>query len=177
MSFIGNILWLIFGGLLAGLGYIIGGLVLCLTIVGIPFGLQSIKLGVSTFAPFGRDVIELNNANSVLRVVFNVLWILLFGDRSPGARRFSSDHDHRHSFRLSARQAGAAVALSFRPRSAARRVVGGRVPAGLGQYPPRSWGPRSWGPRSWRQLALGWWLRTRRDSLTLSALSGSHWIS
>lgn len=79
MSLLGNILWLIFGGLLSGLGYIIGGVLLCVTLVGIPFGLQSIKLGVATFAPFGKELVEIDNANSVLRVIFNVLWIVLFG--------------------------------------------------------------------------------------------------
>lgn len=79
MSLIGNILWLIFGGLLVGLGYIIGGLVTCLTIIGIPFGLQSIKIGFATFAPFGKDVVEGPHANSSLRVIFNVIWLLLFG--------------------------------------------------------------------------------------------------
>lgn len=79
MSLIGNILWLIFGGLLAGLGYILGGLLLCVTIIGIPFGLQSIKLGWSTFAPFGKELVEVDQANSVLRILFNVLWIVLFG--------------------------------------------------------------------------------------------------
>jgi uncharacterized membrane protein YccF (DUF307 family) len=79
MSLIGNVIWLIFGGLITGLGYIIGGLVLCLTIIGIPFGLQSIKLGFAAFAPFGKDVVETRNADSPLRLVFNLLWILLFG--------------------------------------------------------------------------------------------------
>ncbi len=79
MSLLGNILWLIFGGLFAGLGYIFGGLVLCLTIVGIPFGLQSIKLGWATFAPFGKEIVETEHANSALRILFNVLWIVLFG--------------------------------------------------------------------------------------------------
>lgn len=79
MSLIGNIIWLIFGGLLVGLGYIIGGLVTCLTIIGIPFGLQSIKIGFATFAPFGKDVVEGPHANSSLRVIFNVIWLLLFG--------------------------------------------------------------------------------------------------
>lgn len=79
MSLIGNILWLIFGGLLSGLGYILGGVVLCLTILGIPFGVQSIKLGIATFAPFGQKVVERDNANSVLRVLFNVVWVILFG--------------------------------------------------------------------------------------------------
>lgn len=79
MSLLGNIIWLIFGGFFAGLGYIFGGLVLCLTIIGIPFGLQSIKLGLATFTPFGKEVVERNNANSALRVIFNLVWLVFFG--------------------------------------------------------------------------------------------------
>jgi uncharacterized membrane protein YccF (DUF307 family) len=79
MSLIGNIIWLIFGGFFAGLGYIIGGLLLCITIIGIPFGLQSIKLGFATFAPFGKEVVEAPNANGCLQVLFNIIWIVLFG--------------------------------------------------------------------------------------------------
>ncbi len=79
MSLIGNIIWLIFGGFLSGLGYIIGGLAMCLTIVGIPFGVQSIKLGVATFAPFGKKLVETDNATGCLKIVFDVLWIVLFG--------------------------------------------------------------------------------------------------
>jgi len=79
MSLLGNLIWLIFGGVLAGLGYIIGGLLLCLTIVGIPFGLQSIKLGIATFTPFGKEIVEGEHANSPLRVLFNIIWLVLFG--------------------------------------------------------------------------------------------------
>ena len=79
MSFIGNLIWLIFGGLIVGLGYIIGGLLLCLTIIGIPFGMQAIKIGFATLTPFGKQVVEGDNANSPLRIIFNVIWILLFG--------------------------------------------------------------------------------------------------
>lgn len=79
MSLLGNIIWLIFGGLVNGIGYILGGLTLCLTIIGIPFGLQAIKLGFATMTPFGREVIELKDADSPLRLVFNVIWIVLFG--------------------------------------------------------------------------------------------------
>ena len=79
MSLLGNILWLIFGGLLSGLGYIIGGLALCLTVVGIPFGIQSMKLGVATFAPFGKELREAPNAGGCLKLFFDVLWIVLFG--------------------------------------------------------------------------------------------------
>lgn len=79
MSLLGNIIWLIFGGLIAGLGYIVGGIGLCLTVIGIPFGLQSIKLGIAVFAPFGKEVVELDHANTPLRIIFNVIWLVFFG--------------------------------------------------------------------------------------------------
>ena len=79
MSLLGNILWLIFGGLIAGLGYIFGGLLTCVTIVGIPFGIQAMKIGVATFAPFGKQIVELPEANSPLRLILNVIWLVLFG--------------------------------------------------------------------------------------------------
>lgn len=79
MSTLGNIIWLIFGGLIVGLGYIIGGVLTCLTIIGIPFGLQSIKIGVATLTPFGKEVVDGPHVNHPLRVVFNVIWLILFG--------------------------------------------------------------------------------------------------
>jgi uncharacterized membrane protein YccF (DUF307 family) len=79
MTLLGNIIWLIFGGLLTGLGYIIGGLGLCVTIIGIPFGLQSMKLGVAAMAPFGLSIVQREDAGGLLQVVFNIVWLLLFG--------------------------------------------------------------------------------------------------
>lgn len=79
MNLLGNLVWLLFGGFVSGVGYILAGIGLCLTIVGIPFGLQAIKIGLATFLPFGKEVVEVENANSALRVVFNVIWLLLFG--------------------------------------------------------------------------------------------------
>ncbi len=79
MSVFGNIIWLIFGGFLAGLGYILGGLLLCLTIVGIPFGVQAINLGLATFAPFGKTVVPKARGEGCLALGFNIVWILLFG--------------------------------------------------------------------------------------------------
>ncbi len=79
MSLLGNILWLIFGGLIAGVGYILGGLLMCLTIVGIPFGIQSMKLGVATFTPFGKQIVESPDANGPLQIVLNVIWLIVFG--------------------------------------------------------------------------------------------------
>ena len=79
MTCLGNIFWLIFGGFLAGLGYIIGGLLLMITIIGIPFGIQSIKLGISNFAPFGKAVVDSGDAWSGLNLIFNLIWVVLFG--------------------------------------------------------------------------------------------------
>ena len=58
MSLLGNLLWLIFGGLLSGLGYIVSGLLLCLTIVGIPFGIAAFKLSVLSLVPLGTRVVD-----------------------------------------------------------------------------------------------------------------------
>lgn len=79
MSTLGNIVWLIFGGLIAALIYMFGGLLLCLTVVGIPFGIQSMKIGLATLAPFGKEIVEGQHANSALRIVFNLIWLILFG--------------------------------------------------------------------------------------------------
>ena len=78
MSVLGNVIWLVFGGFAAGIEYIISGLLLCLSVIGIPFGLRSIKLGLATFAPFGRDVVDAEH-QSALKLIFDVVWIVLFG--------------------------------------------------------------------------------------------------
>ena len=79
MSLLGNLIWLIFGGFVAGMGYILGGLGMCLTIIGIPFGIQSIKLGVATMTPFGREIITHESSGSLLEMIMNVVWLVLFG--------------------------------------------------------------------------------------------------
>ena len=79
MSLLGNIIWLVFGGLLSGLAYIVVGLLLCLTIVGAPFGLQAIKIGVATFAPFGKRIVDLPGASTPLRFLANLLWLVFVG--------------------------------------------------------------------------------------------------
>ena len=79
MNFFGNLIWLIFGGFLNGLGYILGGLLTCLTIVGIPFGAQAIKLGVATMTPFGREIVVAEESGGFWETLFNVLWAVFFG--------------------------------------------------------------------------------------------------
>lgn len=78
MNLFGNLIWLIFGGFITAAGYVLGGLAMCLTIIGIPFGLQSIKLGIATLAPFGKEVVVEENEGG-LALLFDLLWIILFG--------------------------------------------------------------------------------------------------
>lgn len=79
LDLLGNILWIIFGGFFVFLGYMLGGLLLCLTIIGIPFGLAAFRIGFATLAPFGKRVVESPEAGHPLRMIFNVLWAVLFG--------------------------------------------------------------------------------------------------
>lgn len=79
MSFLGNLIWLIFGGFFAALGYILAGLATCLTIIGLPFGLQSIKLGLASLTPFGKELVPAPGSGSTFRILFDVIWLLLFG--------------------------------------------------------------------------------------------------
>lgn len=75
MSFIGNILWLVFGGLIVSLMYFVAGLIMCVTIVGIPFGLQLFKLASLALTPFGQSV-ELKPNPGIGSIIFSVLWIV-----------------------------------------------------------------------------------------------------
>lgn len=78
MNFLGNLVWLIMGGLLTALMYWTAGLIMCLTIIGIPFGVQLFKIGTLSLWPFGHDLQpKASNETGCLQVVFNVLWILL----------------------------------------------------------------------------------------------------
>lgn len=79
MNLIGNLIWLIFGGLFSFLGYIAGGIVLCLTIVGIPFGLQCFKIAGVVLFPFGRKVSGSAGTTGCIRLFANIIWLLSGG--------------------------------------------------------------------------------------------------
>ena len=79
MNFLGNVIFFVFGGFLIFLGYVLGGILLCLTIIGIPFGIQCFKLAAGVIAPFGREVRDINSPDSTLSVLLNILWIILPG--------------------------------------------------------------------------------------------------
>jgi uncharacterized membrane protein YccF (DUF307 family) len=79
MKFIGNILWLVLGGILVALYYFLAGLLFCITIVGIPFGYQLLKMGVFALWPFGSEVQPDTNDGGCLSIIMNVIWILVGG--------------------------------------------------------------------------------------------------
>jgi uncharacterized membrane protein YccF (DUF307 family) len=79
MSTLGNIIWVVFGGFFIFLEYLVAGLLLCLTIIGIPFGLQAIKLAQLALWPFGKHIEYMDYAPGCLSTMMNILWLLIGG--------------------------------------------------------------------------------------------------
>lgn len=79
MNAIGNLLWIILGGFIIFLMYLFGSLILMITIVGIPFGLQTLKLAILSLMPFGKDVRPGERAGGCLYLIMNVIWLLFAG--------------------------------------------------------------------------------------------------
>lgn len=81
MSLLLNILWLLFGGIFVFLGYIAGGIALCLTLIGIPWGVQLFKLAIFSLFPFGQDTRMRDNQPlaGVPNVLLNVIWLVFGG--------------------------------------------------------------------------------------------------
>ncbi len=74
-----NILWLLLSGIWLFISYVTAGIVMCVTIIGIPFGLQSFKLAGFALWPFGRSIVEKPQASGTLSLIGNILWIVLSG--------------------------------------------------------------------------------------------------
>lgn len=72
---VGNIIWIFTGGIVTAIGWLLFGALLCITIVGIPFGLQCFKFARVTLAPFGKKV----NLNFKEHMVANTIWAIIFG--------------------------------------------------------------------------------------------------
>ncbi|MBQ4232379.1 MAG: YccF domain-containing protein [Lachnospiraceae bacterium] len=76
MRIILNILWLIFGGLMSAFGWWLTGFLWCITIVGIPVGLQCFKLASISLNPFGKEVV---NDGGTVSLLLNILWLVFGG--------------------------------------------------------------------------------------------------
>ena len=76
MDFLGNLIWIICGGLLSAIGWLLAGLLWCLTIFGIPVGIQCFKMASMSLNPFGKRIVDEGNAASFL---LNVIWFFVSG--------------------------------------------------------------------------------------------------
>jgi uncharacterized membrane protein YccF (DUF307 family) len=74
-----NILWLVLSGLWLALGYLIAAILMAITIIGIPFAKQALKLAGYALWPFGRTLIPAEKRHKTISVVGNVLWFVLAG--------------------------------------------------------------------------------------------------
>ena len=79
MSTLGNLIWLIFGGFLVFLEYMVAGFLLCITIIGIPFGIQAFKLAFLALWPFGKSIGMQSYAPGCLSTIMNLLWLIIGG--------------------------------------------------------------------------------------------------
>jgi uncharacterized membrane protein YccF (DUF307 family) len=79
MKTIGNVLWLVLAGFWLALGYGLAGILNCITIIGIPFGIQSFKLAGYALWPFGRVVIQRPDASPAFGCLGNTIWLILGG--------------------------------------------------------------------------------------------------
>lgn len=79
MKILGNIIWLIFGGLESALGYFTGSIAMAITIVGIPLALQTFKLGLLCLWPFGSTVTNTTFPRGCLAIILNIIWLIFGG--------------------------------------------------------------------------------------------------
>jgi uncharacterized membrane protein YccF (DUF307 family) len=79
LRLVGNVLWFVLAGIWMAIAYVIAGIVQCITIIGIPFGLQSFKLAGYALWPFGRVVVERTDRSPGLSCLGNVIWLVLAG--------------------------------------------------------------------------------------------------
>ena len=82
MRLLGNLIWLLFGGLWTAIGWWVAGLLAAITIIGIPFAIAAFRLGTFTLWPFGREIVDRpgrDEARKLVGLLANIVWILLGG--------------------------------------------------------------------------------------------------
>jgi uncharacterized membrane protein YccF (DUF307 family) len=79
MNLLGNIIWLLFGGLFTAVGYILASIPFFISIIGIPFGIQTVKLGIFALWPFGSKAVVTEQGGGCLYTMMNLIWILIGG--------------------------------------------------------------------------------------------------
>jgi len=79
MKTLGNIIWLLFGGIFIAIEYVISSILLMITIVGIPFGIQTLKMASLALWPFGRTTVTIDTTTGCLSTIMNIIWIFIGG--------------------------------------------------------------------------------------------------
>ena len=79
MSLLMNILWILLGGICIAVEYIVASIGMMVTIIGIPFGIQTLKLSLLALCPFGKEIQSTPQAGGCLSIIMNILWILMGG--------------------------------------------------------------------------------------------------
>ena len=79
MSTLGNLIWLVFGGLIIALEYLVASFVLMISIIGIPFGIQTMKMAGLALWPFDKTIRYNKDSTGCLNTFMNVLWLLIGG--------------------------------------------------------------------------------------------------
>ncbi|HHX31785.1 MAG TPA: YccF domain-containing protein [Bacteroidales bacterium] len=79
MKTLGNIIWIVFGGFIIAIEYVIGSIALMVTIIGIPFGIQSLKIAELALWPFGKKIKHKQPASGCLSVIMNIIWFFVGG--------------------------------------------------------------------------------------------------
>ncbi len=79
MKFIGNIIWVVFGGIIVAIEYLLASIPFFISIIGIPFGIQSLKIASVALWPFGKKVVVTEGSTGCLSVIMNIIWFFIGG--------------------------------------------------------------------------------------------------
>lgn len=79
MKTLGNIIWIVFGGFIIAIEYIVSSVALMVTIIGIPFGLQTLKLAEVALLPFGKKITHNPSSSGCISTLMNVIWFFVGG--------------------------------------------------------------------------------------------------
>lgn len=79
MKFIGNIIWVVFGGLIIAIEYLLASIPFFISIIGIPFGLQLLKMASVALWPFGKKLEQTETSTGCLSTLMNIVWFFIGG--------------------------------------------------------------------------------------------------
>ena len=79
MKLIGNIIWVVFGGLIIAIEYVLASIPFFVSIIGIPFGIQSLKMASVALWPFGTKVVMSESSSGCLSTIMNIIWFFIGG--------------------------------------------------------------------------------------------------